>query len=138
MLLIGRYVWKLNMVGTLQSNRIGDGPRGVEGTKEELTIGDYNSLFYQHKTEFLTYSIWADNNYVKILSNFHLPIITVGGLNWKRRINGQREMNPTAVDCPEQMKDYSKIIHQIDRGNGDEAKCMSLLGRQRSMDGVQS
>ena len=110
----------------------------MEDTKEELTIGDYNSLFYQHKTEPLTYSIWADNNYVKVLSNFHLPIITVGGLNWKRRINGQREMNPTAVDCPEQMKDYSKIIHQIDRGNGDEAKCMSLLGRQRSMDGVQS
>ena len=40
----------------------------------------------------------------------------------ERHVDGGRERHSTAVPCPEQMKDYSKTFHQIDKGNGVEVK----------------
>ena len=82
-LIVGRHEWKINMVGTSQSNRTGSGPMAVEEMKRVLRIGDYGSLFYQHNEEPLVYSVWADNNFVKVLSNCYSPRIVVDGL--KRR-----------------------------------------------------
>ena len=93
----------------------------IEEMKQLLKVGDYGSLFYQHNEEPLVYTVWADNNFVKVLSNFHLPRIIVDGLQQKKQIDEHREREPSGVDCPEQMKAYSKTFHQIDKGNGVES-----------------
>ena len=86
MALIGRFVWMINMIGTVQSNRTGGGTLGKEAVKNnDIQKGAYNSLFYQHKEQPLTYAIWADNNFVKVLSNFHSPEVAVGGVKRKQR-----------------------------------------------------
>ena len=131
MCLIGRHEWKINMVGTAQSNRTGGGPMAVKEMKQVMKKGSYDSLFYQHDVEDLTFSVWADNNFVKVLSNFHSPRVAVGGLKRKRRgVDGRREREPSEVDCPEQMKAYSETFHQIDKGNGVEST-YDLGGKSR-------
>ncbi len=35
---------------------------------------------------------------------------------------GLREMKQKAVPCPAQTKEYCKMFHLIDKGNGKEAK----------------
>ena len=123
MALIGRHEWKINMVGTVQSNRSGGGKQGLVDTIAALKKGTYDMLFYQHTTEPLTYTIWADNNFVKTLSNFHRTNICVGGVKRKRRNEaGRREFYRSEVDCPEQMKAYCETFHLIDKGNAVEAK----------------
>ena len=87
-----------------------------------LEKGTYDMLFYQHITEALTYSIWSDNNFVKTLSNFHQPVVSVGGVKRRKRgANGMRELHRTSVDCPEQVKEYCETFHWIDKGNQVEA-----------------
>jgi hypothetical protein len=113
MTLIGRHEWKINMVGTVQSNRTGGGKQGVEDINA-LNKASYDMLFYQHAYEPLTYTIWADNNFVKTLSNFHAPTVSVGGVKRKRRNDdGRREFHRTSVDCPEQMRTYCETFHLI-------------------------
>jgi hypothetical protein len=51
---------------------------------KEIEKGTHESIFYQHKTKPLLHAIWADNNFVKTLSNFHSPTIVEGGM--KRRV----------------------------------------------------
>ena len=128
MALIGRHIWKINMVGTVQTKRTAGGDVYCDDLQEKRTmklqIGSYDSRFYQHATEPLTYAVWSDNNYVKTLSNFHSPTIAVGGLQ-RRRYNlatKKRDIRQSAVDCPEQMKDYCNTYHWIDKGNANEAK----------------
>eukprot|EP00956_Cyclotella_meneghiniana_P004248 scaffold5201_cov42-Cyclotella_meneghiniana.AAC.2 len=74
--------------------------------------------------------MWADNAIVKTLSNFHTPEILEAGLgvNRRRRVDGMREFDLTAVQCPIQQKDYSETSHLIEKGNGKESKYD--LGRQ--------
>ena len=124
MALLGRFIWKINMIGTVQSNRTGGGTLGKEAVKNNvIQKGVYNSLFYQHKEQPLTYAIWADNNFVKVLSNFHSPEVAVGGVKRKRRgADGRREACQTPVDVPLQTQHYCETYHLIDKGNGAEAK----------------
>ena len=125
MALIGLHIWHINMVGTVQANRTGGGKKGMEDlSKKVIKKGSYESLFYQHKDEGLTYAIWADNNFVKTLSNFHSPTIVQGGVKRKRRdaITKRRELQQSPVDCPDQMREYCETYHWIDKGNGAEAK----------------
>ena len=98
----------MNMVGTCQSDRTG----ACEAAKEEkkgMKEGTYESVLFQHKDKPLTYTMWADNNIMKTLSNFHAPgILPVGrGLKRRRRVEGIREEEQTEVSCPTQHKAYS-------------------------------
>jgi len=69
--------------------------------------------------------MWADNNIVKTLSNYHSPTILPEGLGVMRKKKGEdgrREYRQSPVSCPKQSKDYSETFHLIDKGNGAEAK----------------
>ena len=124
MALIGRNIWKINMVGTCQVNRTGAGVKATSDISENVIgKGTYECLFYQHATLPLTYSIWSDNNYVKTLSNFHQAKVVVKGLNRKKKdATGRRELSQTPVDVSAQQKDYCETYHLIDKGNGAEEK----------------
>jgi hypothetical protein len=121
--LIGRHVWKMNFVGTCQNDRVGCSPDAKEA-KKRMKIGSYESVMFQHRTECLAFAMWADNNIVKTLSNFHKPsILPAGsGVLRRRRVDGSREKDRTEVSCPTQQKDYSQTFHLIDKGNGKESK----------------
>ena len=122
---VGREEWGINMVGTVQSSRTGGGKLGKLAIKEgELEKGIHKSLLYQHKTKLIVHAVWADNNFVKTLSNFHSPTIVQGGM--KRRVQDpvtkKRAREQTDVDCNAQQIDYCNTYHKIDKGNGAEAK----------------
>jgi hypothetical protein len=61
---------------------------------------------------------------VKTLSNFHSPVILRGGMRRRKRnsITKRRERDFSEVDCPEQQETYCNTYHNIDKGNGAEAK----------------
>ena len=81
---VGREKWGVNMVSTVQSNRTGGGSLLAAAIEQkEIQRGTHESLLYQHNSKPLTYTIWADNNFVKTLSNFHSSAILEGGI--KRR-----------------------------------------------------
>ena len=42
---------------------------------DEIKIGSHESILYQHNNKPLMYTVWANSNLVKILSNFHSHII---------------------------------------------------------------
>jgi hypothetical protein len=57
---VGREEWKINMVGTCQTDRYGAGPLGkaaYTGADKEIVINSHESLLYQHKTKPLTYAV---------------------------------------------------------------------------------
>ena len=118
---IGREVWRMNFVGTCQRGRVG---ANVDDDFKQMKVGTYDSVMYQHRTKPLSYTIWADNNLVKTLSNFHTPkILPAGaGVCRRRRVDGVREEAQTEVPCPLQQKDYSETFHLVDKGNGKESK----------------
>jgi hypothetical protein len=91
---------------------------------KEIEKGTHNSLLYQHNTKPLLHAIWADNNFVKTLSNFHSPVVLRGGMRRRVRdpVTKKRAREQTNVDCNEQQVDYCHTYHQIDKGNGAEAK----------------
>jgi hypothetical protein len=69
------------MVGTIQSSRTGGGRLGKAAIKaKEIEKGTHESHLYQHNTNTLLHAVWADNNFVKTLSNFHSPTIVEGGM----------------------------------------------------------
>jgi hypothetical protein len=124
---VGREEWKINMVGTCQTDRSGAGPLGkvaYTGKDKEISINSHESLLFQHKTKALTYAVWGDNNFVKTLSNFHSPVILKGGMKRKRRNpeTKRRERDFSQVNCPIQQNTYCLTYHHIDKGNGAEAK----------------
>ncbi|OEU06853.1 hypothetical protein FRACYDRAFT_252696 [Fragilariopsis cylindrus CCMP1102] len=113
------------MVGTVQASRTGGGRLGKLVIKfKEIEKGTHKSLLYQHNTKPLLHAVWADNNFVKTLSNFHSPTIVQDGM--KRRVRDpvtkERAREQTDVDCNAQQIDYCKTYHKIDKGNGAEAK----------------
>ncbi|KAL7527968.1 hypothetical protein ACHAXR_007787 [Thalassiosira sp. AJA248-18] len=118
---IGREVWEMNFVGTCQADRTGADAKEI---RKNMTVGTYESEMFQHITKPLSYTMWSDNNIVKILSNFHTPEVLVAaeGVRRKRRVDGVREQEMTEVSCPVQQKDYSETFHLIDKGNGKESK----------------
>jgi hypothetical protein len=78
---VGQAEWGMNMVGTVQSSRTGGGRLGKAAIKDkEILKGTHKSLLYQHNTKPLLHAVWADNNFVKTLSNFHSPTIVQGGI----------------------------------------------------------
>jgi hypothetical protein len=122
---VGQAEWGINMVGTVQSSRTGGGRLGKAAIKaKEIEKGTHKSLLYQHNTNPLLHAVWADNNFVKTLSNFHSPTIVAGGM--KRRVRDsvtkKRAREQSDVDCNAQQIDYCKTYHKIDKGNGTEAK----------------
>ena len=119
---IGREAWKINMVGTTQSNRVG---ADVKEERKRMKVGTYECVFYQHNELPLCVALWADNNIVTTLSNFHSPTVLQEGegmLHRKKGGDGKRERVRTPVKCPAQNKTYSLSFHQIDKSNGKEAK----------------
>ena len=120
MAMIGRDVWRINMVGTAQANRTG---ANIECTKS-MKKGTYESVCWQHVWRNLCFAVWSDNALVRTLSNFHGPVILKAGmgvLRKKRDEDGKRERHKTEVPCPAQTKDYCATFHLIDKGNGAEA-----------------
>jgi hypothetical protein len=78
---VGWAEWGINMVGTVQSSRTGGGRLGKAAIKaNEIEKGSHKSLLYEHNTKPLMHAVWADNNFVKTLSNFHSPTIVAGGM----------------------------------------------------------
>ena len=77
-------------------------------------MGD-GSVCWQHNELPLCYSMWADNNIVKT------PDRVDGGLNRKRKVDGKKERDKTAVPCLIQQINYSETFHLINKGNGTEA-----------------
>ena len=119
---IGVYEWLVNMVRTAQANRTG---ADVNEEKDRMKIGSYESVCFQHNTMPLCFAMWADNNIVKTLSNYHSPTILPEGpgvMRKKKGADGKREFRQSPVPCPQQSKDYSETFHLIDKGNGAEAK----------------
>ena len=92
--------------------------------QKEIQKGSHESLIYQHNSKPLTYAIWADNNFVNTLSNFHPPAILPGGIKRRKRNveTNRRDRDPSDVDCPVQQKTYCETYHWIDKGNAVEAK----------------
>jgi hypothetical protein len=77
---VGKEERFINMIGTVQtSSRSRAGALVKEAIKSgAIEKGDHESLLYQHKTKPLVFAVWADNNFVKTLSNFHSPTIVQG------------------------------------------------------------
>jgi hypothetical protein len=121
-----RAKWGINnMVGTVQSSRTGGGRLGKAAIKaKEVEKGTHESLLYQHNTKPLLHAVWADNNFVKTLSNFHSPVVLRGGMRRRVRdpVTKKRAREQTDDDCNEQQVDYCNTYHQIDMGNGAETK----------------
>jgi len=120
MLMIGRDVWRINMVGSAQSNRTG---ADIDCTKS-MKKGTYDAICWQHVCRSLCFAVWSDNALVRTLSNFHGPEILEAGmgvLRKKRDKDGKRERHKTDVLCPAQTKDYCNTFYLIDKGNGVEA-----------------
>ena len=116
MALIGCHEWKISMVGTSQENRT---KADIEEEKEGMKKKMNDAVIWQHTNEHLLYAIWSDNNLGHTLSNFHTQEV---GIKRKRKANKRREREPAAVPCPQQNINYSNTFHQIDKGNGVEAK----------------
>jgi hypothetical protein len=95
------------------------------GKEKEIATNSHESLRYQPNTRPLTYAVWGDKNFVKTLSNFHSPVILRGGMRRKKRNphTKRREREFSDADCPQQQKTYHcSTYHEIDKGNGAEAK----------------
>ena len=128
---IGHEEWKMNMVGTAQSNRTG---ANVKDVIDKMKVGTYESCFWQHNNKPLVYAAWSDNAIVKTLSNHHMVLSfdTENGMMQRGKDeNGSREMKQKAVTCPVQTKEYCETFHLIDKGNGKEAK-YDMAGKSRS------
>ena len=65
--------------------------------------------------------MWADNNFVRTLSNFHPPQIIEGGIKRRHKIDGLHEREKTPVRVPVQQKYYSETFHLIDKCNQNES-----------------
>ena len=119
---IGRFEWKMNMVGTSQVNRTGANAKATVDFMKAKRKGTHTAAMWQHNTLPLVFSAWADNAIVKTLSNFHSPVIIQDGVQRRCKIDGVRQRDPVGVPTPEQVVAYCTTFHKIDKGNGKEAK----------------
>jgi len=102
---IGRKEWKMNMVGTAQSNQTG---ANVKDVIYKMKVGTNESCFWQHNNKPLVYAAWSDNAIVKTLSNFHgeISLDAVNGMMQRGKDeNGSRETKQKAMSCPAQTKE---------------------------------
>ena len=72
----------------------------------------------QHNELSLVFPAWSDNAVVKLLSNFHSPIIIPNGVQRRIKIDKVRQRDLVGVPVPLQQKDYSETFHKVDKGNG--------------------
>ncbi len=89
MAMIGRNVWRINMVGTVHANRTS---ANIYCTKS-IKKGTYNSICWQHVWQSLCFAVWSNNTLVRMLLNFHGPEILevgMGVLRKKRDSNGKQ------------------------------------------------
>jgi hypothetical protein len=129
MAMIGRDVWRINMVGTAQANRTG---ADIDCTKS-MKKGTYDAICWQHVWWSFCFAVWSNNALVRTLSNFHGPEILEAGmgvLRKRRDDDGKRERHRTEVRCPAQTRDYCATFRLIDKGNGAEAS-YDLGGKSR-------
>ena len=118
---IGRDEWKINMVGTAQSNWTG---ANVKDFVDKLKVGTYESHFWQHESLNLVFTAWSDNAIVKTLSNHHgLEVLqAASGLMRRGKDDSRlRDMTQKLVPCPAQTKEYCETFQLTDKGNGKEA-----------------
>ena len=90
MAMIGRDVWRINMVGTAQANRT---RADIDCTKS-MKKGTYKAICWQHVWWSLCFAVWSDNALVRTLSNFHGPEILKAGMGVLRKLrdeDGKRE-----------------------------------------------
>ena len=59
---VSRNEWKVNMVGTIQSNQTG---ADIKPTCDKMKLRTYETAVWQHKTKPLCVAAWADNAVVK-------------------------------------------------------------------------
>ncbi len=60
---IGREVWGMNMVGTVQCNQ--SGAPDKKATTKKMKAGTYKSTMWQHNNKPLLFAAWGDNSVVK-------------------------------------------------------------------------
>ena len=85
-----------------------------------MKCNSYDGVCYVHNKYDLCVALWADNNIVTTLSNYHPPEFLEadsGMLRKKKRADNTREKERTMVKCPVQNKDYSNTFHLIDKIN---------------------
>ena len=61
MALIGREIWKCNLLGTCQANRVG---ADITAIKKAMKRGTYEAVQFQHKTKNVNVAVWSDNSIV--------------------------------------------------------------------------
>ena len=86
--MLAREVWKINVVGTTQTNRCGPDGALVKKAKTALKVRSYESIFFYHKFKPLCVALWGDNNIVTTLSNHHPPRLLRAGTGVHRRLLG--------------------------------------------------
>ena len=98
---VGQEVWKFNTVGTSQVNRAGAAVE-VKAQQKKMKVGTYECCSFQHDSLPLLVALWADNNIVTMLSNYHGPEICIegSGLLQRRKVGKKREHEKTEVQCP--------------------------------------
>jgi hypothetical protein len=79
--MIGRDVWRINMVGTAQANRTG----AIIACTKLMKKGTYSSICWQHVWQSLCFAVWSDNALIRTLSNFHGPEILEVGMGVLRK-----------------------------------------------------
>ena len=115
------------MIGTIQANCTGGAPmtvsvKGDQAIKKKTY--EYKML-WQHNTQPLVTAVWSDNNFVKILSNYHQPQIIHAGMT-RRKIGEEddiREKYQSPVNALMKNVDYFNTYNQIDnKSNQIEAR----------------
>ena len=123
--MLAREVWKINVVGTTQTNRCGPDGALVKKAKTVLKVRSYESIFFYHKFKPLCVALWGDNNIVTTLSNHHPPRLLRAGTGVHRRLlgdDGFQEKEPSPVKIPMQTKKYINEYDKIDKINLCEVK----------------
>ena len=114
--MVATEAWKINVVGTSQSNRCGSDSKEVAAERKKTKKGSYEGKFWVHKTKPLCVAIWADNAHVLTLSNHHSPRFhneANGVRRRKRNKNGTRDQLPSWVKIPEQTKRYVEFFLEL-------------------------
>ena len=97
---IGRYEWKMNMIGTAQVNCTGADAKATCDAMKATKKGTHELSMWQHNTLPLVFTAWADNAIMKTLSNFHSPVIIPDGVQRWCRIDGVRQRNSVRESVP--------------------------------------
>ena len=117
--------WKMNVVGITQSNRCGPDFALVKSERAKMKIGTYECNLFVHQSLPLCVALWTDNNIVATLTNMYGPIIMAeddGVFRHKKKEDGGRDKDSTAVKIPAQTKKYVYTFSSIDQRNNKDTK----------------